>query len=64
MEEGDLGFCEKEMEYLLSNFSYEERRYWYVNGCWDKNCKGDCIDPTCSIKIQKYFQFCDSGHCN
>lgn len=51
MEEGDNGYRNFEQKYLFENFTTEELRYWYHNGCWSPFCVGDCNDPTCSKKI-------------
>lgn len=53
MEEGDNGYRNFEKEYLSENFTTEELKYWYENGCWNKDCNGDCCDPTCSKFILK-----------
>jgi hypothetical protein len=51
MEEGNNGFREFEKDYLSKNFTTEELKYWYENGCWNSFCSGDCNDPTCSKKL-------------
>lgn len=62
MEEGDNGYRSFKQEYLFENFTTEEFKYWYCNGCWNPFCVGDCNDPTCSKKLVViYVQFHDGG---
>ena len=54
MEEGDNGYRNFEQKYLFENFTTEELRYWYHNGCWSPFCVGDCNDEVSpSPKSQK-----------
>lgn len=32
---------------LLSKLSDDEKKNWFVNGCWNENCSGDCDDKFC-----------------
>lgn len=42
-------------EYIADNFNQEILNYFYMNGCWNPSCNGDCDDLICMKKFVKVF---------